>query len=233
MQTVSNSQRFSQSVGFQLKNYAAMFDVRFNTINIPRSANFTGRDQELMEIRERLENSNDFQAAITLQGAGGLGKTQIAVAYAIRHCSQYSAIFWLNASDINSLQSSFLEAAKRILRDHPDLKHWREIVGNYKLSAAVTAVTEWLSVKKNDRWLLIYDGYDTPKSSGYDERMAFKLETFLPEARQGHIIVTTTTSRASFGYCLQVTRLEFNVGIEILSQVSRRQGLYQGDSFSF
>jgi ATP/maltotriose-dependent transcriptional regulator MalT len=56
---------------------------------------------------------------IVLHGLGGIGKTQLTIAYAKRHKDSYLAVFWLNIKDEDSLKQSFAKVAKQILREHP------------------------------------------------------------------------------------------------------------------
>ena len=51
-----------------------------------------------MEIQRSLSGDSSRRVAI-LHGLGGIGKTQLAVAYAKRYRDYYSAIFWLNIKD--------------------------------------------------------------------------------------------------------------------------------------
>ena len=52
--------------------------------------------------------------AVTLHGLGGIGKTQLAIAYTKAHRDDYSAIFWLNIKDEVSVKQSYSRLAKRI-----------------------------------------------------------------------------------------------------------------------
>ena len=64
-------------------------------------------------------NGDGSRRAVVLYGLGGIGKTQLSVAYAKRHKDNYSAIFWVNIKDEDSLKQSFARIAKQILREHP------------------------------------------------------------------------------------------------------------------
>jgi hypothetical protein len=48
-----------------------------------------------------------------------MGKTQLAITYARRYKEKYTAIFWLNANDEDSLKLSFQDIAQQVLRHHP------------------------------------------------------------------------------------------------------------------
>jgi adenylylsulfate kinase-like enzyme len=49
-----------------------------------------------------------------LHGLGGMGTTQLAVAFARRHQQRFSAILWLDGSSIDQLKSSLAAVASRI-----------------------------------------------------------------------------------------------------------------------
>ena len=74
------------------------------------------REVGLAEMHRTL-SGNDFRCTVVLHGLGGIGKTQLTVAYAKRHKDNYSAIFWLNIKDKDSLKQSFTRVAQRILRE--------------------------------------------------------------------------------------------------------------------
>jgi predicted ATPase len=65
--------------------------------NIPaRNPGFTGRDGLLIALRERLL-SGDRAMVQTLQGMGGVGKTQLAAEYAHQFASSYDLAWWVHA----------------------------------------------------------------------------------------------------------------------------------------
>ena len=64
-------------------------------------------------------SGDSSRRTIVLHGLGGIGKTQLTVAYAKRHKESYLAVFWLNIKDEDSLKQSFAKVAKQILREHP------------------------------------------------------------------------------------------------------------------
>jgi GTPase SAR1 family protein len=65
----------------------------------------------------KILSGDGSRRTIILHGLGGVGKTQLTVAYAQRHKNGYSAIFWLNIKDEDSLKQSFANIAKQILPD--------------------------------------------------------------------------------------------------------------------
>jgi hypothetical protein len=186
------------------------------------------REEELVEMHRKL-NSDGSRRTVVLHGLGGIGKTQLAVAYTKRHKDSYSAIFWINIKDEDSLKQSFAKVAKQILREHP-LASWLgsvDIKGD--LDEVINAVKAWLSLPNNTRWLMIYDNYDSPKLPDNTDPLAVNVHTFLPESYQGSVIITTRSSQVKIGHRIRVKKLEnLNDSLKILSNVSRREGLIDG-----
>ncbi|MDR0469050.1 MAG: toll/interleukin-1 receptor domain-containing protein [Peptococcaceae bacterium] len=80
--------------------------------NLPnRNKNFVGRDDILSKIYTGLQSS----AIVSLIGAGGFGKTQIAVEYAHLHDSEYGLLWIFNAESEKRLQDDYREFAMRNL----------------------------------------------------------------------------------------------------------------------
>jgi hypothetical protein len=158
-----------------------------------------------------------------------MGKTQLAVTYAKRHRDLYSAIFWLNAKDEDTLKQSFVNTAKRILQDHPSLSYLNNATESGDLDKAVDAAKRWLNDPRNNRWLLVYDNYDNPKLAGSKDPGAFDIRLFLPETHQGAIIITTRSSQVKIGHLIPIRKLQdIQHGLEILSHTSGRHGLSNG-----
>jgi ATP/maltotriose-dependent transcriptional regulator MalT len=142
------------------------------------------REDELRDIHEAL-HSDGSRRTIVLHGLGGIGKTQLAIAYAKRHKDNYSAIFWLNIKDEDSLKQSFANVAKQILREYPLASRLSSVDTNENLDEVVDAVKAWLSQPNNTRWLMIYDNYDNPKLPTNTDPAAVDIRNFLPESYQG------------------------------------------------
>lgn len=86
---------------------------------------------------------------VVLHGLGGIGKTQLTVAYAKRHKDNYSAIFWLNIKDEDSLKQSYAKIAKQILREHPLASRLSSVNVKEHLDEVIDAVKAWLSLPNN------------------------------------------------------------------------------------
>jgi TIR domain/NB-ARC domain len=167
------------------------------TVRYTRNSHFTGRDDELKVLRERLlqGSAGDLTQPQAISGLGGIGKTQTAVEYAYRHRNDYGAVFWVRADSTLELNRGFVEVAKVLELPQANARDEDE---------AVQAAMRWLGTHPN--WLLIFDNADVPKL----------LQPFCPQNAQGHILVT---SRAQD---FQDIGIVDPVKIEVLSPLERR-----------
>src|ERR1700694_3839850 len=119
-----------------------------------RNPFFTGREEILIHLYTVLRSSRT--AALTqpqaISGLGGIGKTQIALEYAYRYRDHYKAIFWVNASTRETLNTDF--ASLSTMLDLPE-KHEQD------QDTVIRAVKRWLTT--NTDWLLILDNVDMPE----------------------------------------------------------------------
>ncbi|CZR52934.1 related to calcium-independent phospholipase A2 [Phialocephala subalpina] len=204
------------------------FSVAFSLSNVPEIEYFVAREEELGEMHTNL-SSDGSRRTVVLHGLGGIGKTQLSVAYAKRQKDSYSAIFWLNIKDKDSLKQSFAKIARQILREHPSASRLSNMDTNENLDEVVDAVKAWLSLADNTRWLMIYDNYDNPKLPRNTDPAAVDIQKFLPESYQGSIIITTRSSEVRIGHPIQIRKLgDVRDSLEILSNASKREGLRSG-----
>lgn len=170
--------------------------------------------------------------AVTLHGLGGIGKTQLAIAYIKAHRDDYSAIFWLNIKDEVSVKQSYLRLAKRILQDCPSASQLGVFTDEKRQDDVVAAVKRWLEHAKNTRWLAVFDNYDSPKVPGNADPGAVDIRQFLPEAHHGSVIVTTRSPKVSMGRRVKVGKLEdVRDSLQILSDASHREGVMDGELY--
>jgi len=97
---------------------STQFAVGLDVLSTPEAAQLVGRETELEEMHRRLHGSST-RSTVVLHGLGGIGKTQLAFAYAKRHKERYTAVFWLNANNEESLRLSFRDVAQQVLNHHP------------------------------------------------------------------------------------------------------------------
>jgi ATP/maltotriose-dependent transcriptional regulator MalT len=204
------------------------FSVTFSLSNVSEIEQFVAREDELAEIHRTLRGDGT-RRTVVLHGLGGIGKTQLTIAYANRHKDRYSAVFWLNIKDEDSLEQSFAKAAKQILREHPSASRLRSVDIKESLDEVIDAVKEWLSLPNNTRWLMIYDNYDNPRFTGNTDPAAVDIRKFLPESHQGSVIITTRSSQVKIGHPIQIRKLgDVHDSVKILLNASRREGLVNG-----
>lgn len=133
----------------------------------PRTATFTGRDELLQQLPQRL-NTGRPVAVHALHGWGGVGKTTLAAEYAHRFADGYRIAWWVDAErpDLIGEQLAALGvAAGWVSHDTPSIE-------------AVGAVRRRL--RDSEGWLIVLDNATTPA----------EVRDWLPQGR-GHVIVTS------------------------------------------
>jgi hypothetical protein len=204
------------------------FSVPFSLHGVPEIAHFVAREQELAQMHSILRGDGS-RRVVVLHGLGGIGKTQLAIAYAKQHRDNYSAIFWINIKDENTLNQSFVKIIKQVKRQHPSANRISSISLENNVGEIIDAVKAWLSMSSNTRWLLIYDNYDNPTIPNHADPAAIDILKYLPEAYQGSVVITTRSSRVKIGYAIRMLRMQtLEDSLEILSTTSKREGLIDG-----
>jgi NB-ARC domain len=207
------------------------FSIVFSLSDVSGIEHFVVREEELAEMHRTL-SGDGRRCTVVLHGLGGIGKTQLTVVYAKRHKDNYSAIFWLNIKDEDSLKQSFAKVARQILWEHPSASQLSSVDMKGNLDEVIDAVKSWLSLPNNTRWLMIYDNYDNPKLASNMDLAAVDICKFLPESYQGSVIITTRSSQVRIGHRIQITKLEnLQDSLEILSNASSREGLINSENF--
>jgi hypothetical protein len=213
-------------IGTDFKQFA----VRLNLSAIPEAAQFVAREKELGEMH-RLLHGHTTRTTVILHGLGGIGKTQLAIEYIRRHKEKYTAIFWVNANDEDSLKLSFRDIAQQALKDHPSISVLASVDLEGDLDQVVHAVKAWLDLQENTRWLMIYDNYDNPKIPSNLNSSALDLRRFLSGSDHGSVIITTRSSQVSQGQRIHIQKLpNIEEGLEILSNTSGRKDIENGIS---
>ncbi|MCJ1426602.1 hypothetical protein MMC29_004505 [Sticta canariensis] len=200
------------------------FDVSFSLTGVPEIENFVGRDKELIEIKGVFQGDGSHRKTVILQGLGGIGKTQLAVAFAKQQKDNLSALFWLNGQNEDTLKQSYIKMAKRLYNNHPLSMLLSKAAESKEPDQAVEAVKRWLSAKGNIRWMLVFDNIDNPISPGVKDPQAYDIRSYFPETDQGFILITTRSSQLKIGKVIRVKKLHnIQESIAILSHMSERQ----------
>ncbi|TLD07785.1 hypothetical protein PgNI_10316 [Pyricularia grisea] len=141
--------------------------------NVPARfvSRFHGRDDALQAIAIALRPGQagcGELRSFVLFGIGGVGKTEIAHQYVAQHRKDYSTIFWVNASNVETLRDGFEEIAQLIET---------ELQGP---QSPMTRVHNWLN-DTDQTWLMVVDGADDLEI----------LEKFWPGNGRGSVLITT------------------------------------------
>jgi tetratricopeptide (TPR) repeat protein len=138
----------------------------------PRNPNFTGRDDLLELLGQRLTAGGTTAVLpATLHGMGGIGKTQMAVEYIYRNLRKYDIIWWIQAA-----------TPTQIRQDLTDLAHYLRLPGSNEANTAVPNVREALRLgNPYRRWLLVFDAAESPDI----------VHKFFPTNGPGEIIITS------------------------------------------
>src|SRR4051812_23883768 len=64
-----------------------------------RKSHFTGREDELRDLRTSLVSVENARHVQAICGLGGVGKTQLALEYLYRNREHYRIIWWINADE--------------------------------------------------------------------------------------------------------------------------------------
>jgi len=141
--------------------------------NLPNihSSHFTGRDDELADIKKCFEDGRQY---VSLSGISGSGKTQLALEYALCEFDSYDYIWWLNCTTEESILASYAEIAQKLKLGNKDSDP----------QCLMREVQSWCQA--NGFWLMILDNIQYGKvNHPYD------LKCFLPPiTKTGHVLFT-------------------------------------------
>jgi tetratricopeptide (TPR) repeat protein len=153
---------------------------------------FKGRGALLRQLREKYAAATSGYKV--LYGLGGIGKTRLAIEYAWQYRKYYSAVLFVRADKPADLEANLAALCEALVLNLPEREALEQEV-------QLKAVLEWLACHSG--WLLILDNVDTSES-------ALAVERWLPQLREGHVLVTARFSQWS----RHVERLELDVLLE-------------------
>ncbi|KAK1569875.1 P-loop containing nucleoside triphosphate hydrolase protein [Colletotrichum navitas] len=185
--------------------------LRANKTNflVPYNQNpdYIGRLETLDTIKDTLgygKNQTTQYSRVSLFGLGGVGKTQVALAFSywIRdNCSDVS-VFWVHSASTDRFRQAFTSIAEECrIPGHDDSK-----------SDVPMLVRRWLEKKERGRWIMIIDNADDkelffPSETGRantsketSAQSSSRLSDYLPDCAHGSILITTRDKRAALRF---------------------------------
>lgn len=140
----------------------------FHVAGMRQSAYFADPAAHLPALHGLLaENERAALTATTVQGMGGVGKTQLALRFSHAFRDEYDGVWWFRAEENASLQEDCIELCRELDIARADQEE------------PSRSVARWL--KKQPRWLLVYDNVETTAA----------IAPHLPEAGAHHVIITS------------------------------------------
>jgi len=160
---------------------------KFPIIKLPRENHyFTGRTKILNLIYENFKNGDSVARVQLLRGLGGVGKTSIALKYAYTHRDEYETVWWVNAENSDSVLLSYRQF----------LLEQKIISEDAEIGLIVKEMQFWFMHNKN--WFFVFDNADAVDIKGG------WLEEFLPNVRNGHVLITTRSWDAYIGHMVSI-----------------------------
>lgn len=160
------------------------------------SKHFTGRAALLDQIAVRLRSRRRGPAVVALHGLDGVGKTQIALAYAYRdeHGDRYQTVRWVSAGSSDLLKDGCAEIAEKLGLPTAD-RDPRDVV------------RAWFEAEAGQDWLLVFDDVPEPRM----------LSNSLPRTGNGSVLITSRYAAwRGTGEALGVEPFERNEAIDFL-----------------
>ncbi len=205
------------------------FSIPFSLFGAPEIEKFVGRKKKLAAIKEAFQVDGSQRKVVILHGLGGMGKTQLAVEFVKNYRDDYSATFWFNGRDETTLKKSFAGMAKRLSNEYPSSGSLAAAAKEKNVDRVVEIMKQWLSTRRNTRWIMVFDNVDNPKLPETQDPKAYDIKSYFPEAHQGFILITTRSSRLRIGKVIPIKKiLNIRESIEILSSTSGRPLSDQG-----
>ena len=166
--------------------------------------------QALLPARKKMISSeSDGLRQFALCGLGGLGKTEIALEFAMQHRGDYDAIFWVRADAIAKLNECYNDISIKLGLQDPSEKQ-NHVVGretlkgwlsNPKKGATITddAFNPSSTSSAEADWLIIFDNADDP----------YLLTDYWPQG-SGSVLITSRDPIAKSLFCTQSSGIDLN-----------------------
>ena len=171
--------------------------------NIPQPVStFVNRTAELATVRSTLTSPRNTKlnagpaSAVVLHGLGGIGKTQLALAYACQYRDDYEVGWWIPAENLATITASLTDLAPQL-----------GVQEDLPVDELTLRIRQALADRKN--WLLVFDNAGKPP----------ELEPFWPDRSIGHVLITSRHHAwRSMATPLSIDPLPLNEAVDLLEQ---------------
>ncbi|KAF8064905.1 hypothetical protein FPV67DRAFT_1500662 [Lyophyllum atratum] len=168
------------------------------------SQHFTGRTGHLADLQNLFfgRRNEDTQQRVLLHGIAGVGKTQIALKFAELNAGRFWRIFWVDANNTETIESSL----RTIAIDDPEAKA-------SGVPESAQSVLRWIS-RAEGEWLLVFDNADRDSSL---------IAKYLPPGNRGNILVTSLTREMGhvISRSIEIEEMEDGDSITLLLTAAR------------
>ncbi|WP_440994663.1 NB-ARC domain-containing protein [Cysteiniphilum litorale] len=186
-------------------------------VNVPMANNlFVGRDSYLSDIHSHLLKNN----MMMLNGAGGIGKTQIAKQYTYAHQNAYDIVWWVKAKEDLAFQiqqivgqwNNLVPNERKVIYSKQieiDLNHLQKAIGQEKI-----------------KWLIIFDDYYNKSHEALDKFIAQ-----VSKMSQVNLIITNRDGMPIAGnYRMKINQFTRKESLDYLAQFSNPENKNDHDS---
>ncbi|KAF2264951.1 kinesin light chain 3 [Lojkania enalia] len=151
-----------------------------------QNSHFVGRELEISKLESQLFDGTKT-TRVAIIGPDGIGKSQLTleIAYRIQERNKNCSIFWIDASNIDSIYRSYAGIAQKLR-----IPGWDDEKADSR-----QLVKAHLSRRRERQCLLIFDSLESMSlgSSGMSARNAHVID-YLPQSELCSVIFTTTNS---------------------------------------
>ena len=160
------------------------------SIPFPRDPDFVSRGSILDQVDQQC---SEPAGRVALVGLGGVGKSQLAIEFAhrISQARRGVWIFWIYAGTQGRVEEGFRTIAETV-----------KLAGASDPKADIPLLVQnWLSNERNGRWIVVLDSADDREvlyGTGEHGENRRPLASFLPQSRNGAVIVTTRNKDLAF-----------------------------------
>ncbi|KFA82002.1 hypothetical protein S40288_08003 [Stachybotrys chartarum IBT 40288] len=162
------------------------FILNYPLTSVGTVKTFVQRDDLRDAIRDQLcRQTQDNAAKVGVWGMGGVGKTQVALSYSQHYRRDYTATFWIQASQPALIDQEFIKIYRQISK----------ITESQSIEPedAVSLVHRWI-LSRTGTWLFVFDGADELEN---DQNPNFvDISRYIPGLPRTHVIITSRNAAA-------------------------------------